>query len=168
MTQFDSIFAALEATGVRYVVVGGVAVNLHGYQRFTKDIDLVVELVPDQLLKALEALKAIGYRPSLPVKMIDFADPSIREQWVRDKGMTVFQMYSDQTRMSIDLFASYPIDFNTLFADATQVSVSGNALRIASLDHLIQMKRSAGRTQDLLDIEKLEKLQVLLRERGSV
>jgi predicted nucleotidyltransferase len=43
MTQFDPIFAALQATGVRYVVVGGVAVNLHGYQRFTKDIDLVVE-----------------------------------------------------------------------------------------------------------------------------
>ena len=36
MTQFDPIFAALQATGVRYVVVGGVAVNLHGYQRFTK------------------------------------------------------------------------------------------------------------------------------------
>ena len=53
MTQFDPIFAALQATGVRYVVVGGVAVNLHGYQRFTKDIDLVIELIPDQALKAL-------------------------------------------------------------------------------------------------------------------
>jgi len=37
VTQFDTIFAALQTTGVRYVVVGGVAVNLHGYQRFTKD-----------------------------------------------------------------------------------------------------------------------------------
>jgi hypothetical protein len=38
MTQFEAIFAALDATGARYVVVGGVAVNLHGYQRFTKDV----------------------------------------------------------------------------------------------------------------------------------
>jgi hypothetical protein len=47
MTLFDPIFAALEATGVRYVIVGGVAVNLHGYQRFTKDVDIVIELVPE-------------------------------------------------------------------------------------------------------------------------
>jgi hypothetical protein len=39
-TTFDAIFCALDSTGVRYVVVGGVAVNLHGYQRFTKDVDL--------------------------------------------------------------------------------------------------------------------------------
>lgn len=42
---------------MRYVVVGGVAVNLHGYQRFTKDVDLVIELVADRALKALRALE---------------------------------------------------------------------------------------------------------------
>lgn len=166
MTQFDAIFAALEATGVRYVVVGGVAVNLRGYQRFTKDIDLVIELVPEQTLKALEALRAIGYQPNIPVKIADFADPTIREGWVRDKGMTVFQMYSNQARMSIDIFAEYPIDFDVLWRQATQVRVSGNAPRIASIDHLIQMKTTAGRAQDLLDIEKLEKLKKLLDEQG--
>src|SRR5687768_17233169 len=104
MTQFDPIFAALQATGVRYVVVGGVAVNLHGYQRFTKDIDLVIELVADRTLKALEALNAIGYKPNVPVKLADFADPAIREGWIRDKGMMVFQMYSDRSRMTVDIF----------------------------------------------------------------
>ena len=70
-TQFDTIFAALQTTGVRYVVVGGVAVNLHGYQRFTKDVDLVIELVADRALKALQALEATGYRPTLPVKLTE-------------------------------------------------------------------------------------------------
>jgi len=78
-TQFDTIFAVLQGTGVRYVVVGGVAVNLHGYQRFTKDVDLVIELVADRALKALQALEAIGYKPTVPVKLTDFADPAIRE-----------------------------------------------------------------------------------------
>ena len=45
MTQFDPSFVALQATGVRYVVVGGLAVNLHSYQRFTKAIDLVIDLM---------------------------------------------------------------------------------------------------------------------------
>jgi hypothetical protein len=167
MTQFDPIFAALQATGVRYVVVGGVAVNLHGYQRFTKDIDLVIELIPDQALKALEALQTLGYKPNVPVKLSDFADPAIREGWVRDKGMMVFQMYSNQTRMSIDIFVQYPVDFEELWSHGTKIDLPKTSLRIASIDHLVLMKRQAGRAQDLLDVEKLQKLKQIMAERGD-
>jgi nucleotidyltransferase DUF2204 len=167
MTQFDPIFATLQATGVRYVVVGGVAVNLHGYQRFTKDIDLVIELIPDQALKALEALQTLGYKPNVPVKLSDFADPTIREGWVRDKGMMVFQMYSNQTRMSIDIFVQYPVDFEELWSQGTKIDLPETSLRIASIDHLVLMKRQAGRAQDLLDVEKLEKLKQIMAERGD-
>lgn len=167
MTHFDAIFTALQATGTRYVVVGGVAVNLHGYQRFTKDIDLVIELVPDRALKALEALRTIGYKPNVPVKLADFADPTIREGWIRDKGMTVFQMYSDQTRLSVDIFVRYPVDFDELWNQATAVDLPGASPRIASIDHLIRMKREAGRAQDLLDIEKLTKLKQYLDEQNE-
>src|SRR6266436_1687347 len=139
-TQFDTIFAVLQRTGVRYVVVGGVAVNLHGYQRFTKDVDLVIEL---------------------------FADPAIREGWIRDKGMMVFQMYSDQTRMSIDIFVRYPLDFDELWDQCTKIDLPGTSLRIASIDHLILMKRKVSRPQDLLDIEQLEKIKRLLDEQAE-
>ena len=164
MTQFDPIFAALQATGVRYVVVGGLAVNLHGYQRFTKDIDLVIDLVPDQALKALEALSGLGYKPAVPVNLSDFANASIRNGWIRDKGMMVFQMYSEQTRMSVDIFAQHPIEFEALWSQGTKVDLPGVTVRIASIDHLIVMKREAGRAQDLIDIEKLEKLKQIMAE----
>jgi Nucleotidyl transferase AbiEii toxin, Type IV TA system len=168
MTQFDEVFAALQVTGVRYVVVGGVAVNLHGYQRFTKDIDLVIELVPDRALKALEALVAIGYKPSLPVKITDFVNPVIRDGWIRDKGMTVFQMYSDQSRLSIDIFVQYPHDFDELWSQGLELRLADALLRIASIDHLIQMKRRVGRLQDLLDVEKLEKLKLIVDSAGDL
>ena len=161
-TQFDTIFEALQKTGVRYVVVGGVAVNLHGHQRFTKDVDLVIELVADRALKALQALEAVGYKPTAPVKLTDFADPDIRAAWIRDKGMMVFQMYSDQTRMSIDIFVQYPLDFDELWDQGTKIDLPGTSLRIASIDHLISMKREAARPQDLLDVEQLEKIKRLL------
>jgi hypothetical protein len=66
-----------------------------------------VKRAADRALKALQALEAIGYKPTVPVKLTDFADPAIREGWIRDKGMMVFQMYSDQTRMSIGLDRSF-------------------------------------------------------------
>jgi hypothetical protein len=133
VTQFDTIFAVLQATGVRYVVVGGVAVNLHGYQRFTKDIDLVIELVPDRALKALQALEAAGYKPNVPVKLSDF-------------------------------FVQYPFDFDELWDQSTKIDLPDTSLRIASIDHLIQMKRKANRPQDLLDIKQLEKIKQILDE----
>jgi hypothetical protein len=161
MTQFEAIFAALQATGSRYVVVGGVAVNLHGYQRFTKDVDLVVELIPDQTLRVLEALRALGFKPNLPVEVTDFANPVTRDSWVREKGMMVFQLFSETSRVTVDIFAQYPIAFDALYADSTIVSLPGAALRIASIAHLMQMKREAGRPQDMLDVEKLEMIQQL-------
>jgi len=167
MTMFDRVFSALQATGVRYVVVGGVAVNLHGYQRFTKDIDLVIELAPEQALKILEALSAIGYTPNLPVRLSDFANPEIREGWIRDKDMMVFQMYSDQARSTIDIFVRYPLDFEALWNDGTRIDLPGISLRIASIDHLIVMKRHAGRPQDLIDIEKLEILRRYATDTGD-
>ncbi len=159
MTQFEEIFAALRAD-VRYVVVGGVAVNLHGYQRFTKDLDLVVELIPENTRRALQALQSLGYKPNIPVKAADFSDPQLRASWIRDKGMMVFQMYSDHSRVTVDIFVEHPLPFDTLWSEATTVELPGSTVRIASIDHLTQMKRAASRPQDLLDMEKL----ALIRE----
>jgi hypothetical protein len=162
MERFEPIFEALNATGVRYVVVGGLAVNLHGYQRFTKDVDVVLELLPERTERALEALQAIGYNPRLPVRLADFGDPAIRERWVRDKGMVVFQMYNDRLRMTVDIFVEYPMDFESLWRDAAGAQLSRTTIRMASLEHLIQMKRSAGRPQDVADIEALMEIKHLL------
>lgn len=167
MTQFEVIFAALQATGARYVVVGGVAVNLHGYQRFTKDVDLVVELIPERTLRVLQALQELGYRPNIPVRAADFSDPQVRESWVRDKGMMVFQMHSDESRVTVDIFARYPIAFDALWVDSTVVNLPGASLRIASIEHLKEMKREAGRPQDMVDVQKLELIQQLQERDGG-
>jgi hypothetical protein len=164
MDRFEPIFEALNATGGRYVVVGGLAVNLHGHQRFTKDVDLVIELLPEQAERSLEALRTIGYEPRLPVRLADFGDPAIREMWVREKGMVVFQMYNDRLKMTVDVFVEYPMDFETLWAGATEAQLSRTRIRIASLGHLIGMKRSVGRPQDLADVEALMEIQRLLAD----
>ncbi|MDP8986254.1 MAG: nucleotidyltransferase [Pseudomonadota bacterium] len=167
MGGFDAIFRALHATGVRYVIVGGVAVNLHGYQRFTKDVDVVLELLPEQALRALEALRNIGYLPRLPVKLADFVNPAVRDSWIRDKGMMVFQMYNDQIHQTVDIFTSYPLDFELLWSNSVAVDLPGASPRIASIDHLILMKRQANRPQDMTDIAMLEKIKQLIAARDE-
>ncbi|RIK07191.1 MAG: hypothetical protein DCC49_10585 [Acidobacteria bacterium] len=86
MSLFDSIFEALDRTGTAYVVVGGVAVVLHGHARLTADLDIVVNLETSALKAALSELTRIGLRPRLPVNAMDFADPAIRREWVPEGG----------------------------------------------------------------------------------
>lgn len=83
----------------------------------------MIELIPDQTLKTLEALAAIGHKPNMPVIPSDFANPAISEGWIRDKGMMVFQMYSDSARMRIDIFVQYPLDFEAIWSQSTAINL---------------------------------------------
>jgi hypothetical protein len=82
LTSFTVVVSALENAGVRYIVAGGLAVNAHGYLRFTKDVDIVVQLVPDNIERAFAALTAVGYRPSVPIVAAQFSDAATRAGWI--------------------------------------------------------------------------------------
>lgn len=67
LANFETVVAALQDAGVRYLMVGRLAVNAHGYLRFTHGIDLVIDLHPDNILPAFRALASLGYKPRVPV-----------------------------------------------------------------------------------------------------
>ena len=151
------IFAALSDTD--YVIVGGLAVILHGHLRATRDLDLVIGLAPDNCRKALDALASIGMRPRLPVSMQDFADPKKREDWNRNRNMMVFQLWDPRnSERSVDIFVREPMDFPLMLADAVVKDFDGVPIRIASIPDLIAMKQIAGRRHDLDDIEALREI----------
>jgi hypothetical protein len=156
-TDFHSLFATLEARKLRYVVVGGLALVLHGVDRLTADIDLVVDLAPEAAGNLIATLLGAGYRPAAPVDAMLFADPAARAAWRRDREMRVFSLWDTSgTRPTIDLFTESVIPFEDLWRDATTVEIARDlAIRVASIPHLIQLKEIAGRPQDLVDIEQL-------------
>ena len=93
MSLYRPLFRVLNASGTRYVVVGGVATVLHGYTRLTADIDLIIDLEREAARQAIRALVAFGLRPRVPVNAEDFADERIRAGWIRDKRMQVFSFF---------------------------------------------------------------------------
>lgn len=160
MPGYREVFAALAAAEVPYVVVGGTAVVLQGHARMTVDLDLVVDLEVDSVRRVLAALLGLGMRPRLPVDPYDFADPAVREQWRTERNLTVFSMYDPEDPFrEVDLFAQDPLPFRELVADATTVDVEGVPVPVASVSHLIAMKRAVGRPRDLEDVAALERLQ---------
>ena len=155
-----AIVKSLNDAQVQYLIVGGVAVVAHGYERLTKDLDLVISLERENIVRGLRALMAIGYQMRIPVTPEQFADPELREQWRREKHMVVLPLWSDlHRRTPVDVFVYEPFDFAKEWKRALRLPVFGNELAaIVGYSALLKLKESAGRRQDLADVEKLRKL----------
>jgi hypothetical protein len=157
LRAFEAVAQALHDAQVRYLVAGGLAVNAHGYLRFTADMDLVIALDADNVLRTFGALSNVGYRPTVPIRAEQFADANQRQRWIAEKGMQVLNFFSDQhPESSVDIFVYEPFDFQEEFAAAMVGEVlSGLSVRFVSIPTLIRMKEAAGRPRDLDDIQHL-------------
>jgi hypothetical protein len=154
------LLKAMEEKGIRYVVVGGVAVVLHGFVRATMDLDLVVSLEPTNARKFLDLVKGLGYKPKIPVPLEQFADPAKRQEWIETKGMRVFSLHhSKRVQELVDVFNKEPIPFDDLYTHRIRVPVEGISINIASSQDLKILKQEAGRPQDLQDIAALNELE---------
>lgn len=159
MRRILDLLAALDRAEVDTVVVGGVAVVLRGHVRMTVDLDLALDLAADNVLAVLEVLRDAGLVPRLPVPAEQFADPDVRRSWVEERNLVAFTLHdvNDPFR-EVDLLATTPIPFAELRQQADLLDVDGVPVRVASVEHLIAMKRASGRPQDLADADALSRL----------
>lgn len=163
--QLKPILAALAEANIDYVVVGGLAVILHGHLRATRDLDLVIGLDRANCERAIAALAATGLRPRLPVRFEDLADSEIRADWFLRRNMIVLQLWDPSNELrSVDVFVREPIAIAELMADAVIKHVDGVPIVVASIRHLVRMKEAAARPQDLDDIAALREI---ARETGQ-
>jgi len=161
---YEEVLAKLGDSNIRFLVVGAVAMNLHGVPRMTADLDLLAELSSSNLAALIRALEDLGYKPRLPVPATALLDPDRRREWVEQRNLRAFTfVHSLRPLQEIDLLLESPVSFQE--ADRAKKVLSVGSLRIPliSLDHLIAMKRAAGRAQDSADVDALERVKRLLR-----
>ncbi|MEA2344275.1 MAG: hypothetical protein QOF63_2444 [Thermoanaerobaculia bacterium] len=159
MIPFERVFRLLNDHDIRYVIVGGIAVVLHGSPRLTADLDIIIDLEPVQARTAIEVLQRAGFVAEVPVDIRQFADETVRRSWIVDKHMKALSLHDGEMPPTvIDLLAESPIAFEELYGRAKLVSVDDMTLRVAAIPDLIALKRLSGRPEDLRDIEELEKI----------
>ena len=140
--DFREFIQSLNDNQVRYLVIGGYAVALHGYPRYTKDIDIWIEMTPTNAANMLKALEQFGFA-SLNLQAEDFLTPD-----------QVIQLGYPPSR--IDLITTPDgVDFATCFADHLEVELDGIKVNFIDLENLKLNKRASGRLQDLADLENL-------------
>ena len=154
--DFQTIFKELNSFGIDYLVVGGLAVNFHGVPRMTYDIDLMILLEPENILKLVTKLTQWGYKPKIPVDPRDLADETKRSSWILEKGMKALNFYSETLPIGeIDILIDTPIPYEELKGRAIKVELQDEKIPTISIHDLIELKLRAGRKQDLADVEHL-------------
>jgi len=161
MFYFD-LLERLYDKGVRYLIVGGLAVNLYGVPRATQDIDLIIATDKDNIFKLNGILKDLNYAPRLPIDPDLMADRETLREWIEERNLKAFSFYNKKENYKVvDIVLVHPLDFDKAFERRTVKSAAGVDIYLAGLDDLIRMKAEAGRGQDLSDIELLKKAKIL-------
>jgi hypothetical protein len=145
-TELLGIVDALSLAGVEYAVCGGVALAIHGYPRFTKDIDLLVR--EEDLDAVRKAVAARGF--TVEGGRIPFGLGRADER-------VVYRISKVASRevLTLDLLLVSPV-LEDVWADRRVARWQGRDLQVVSRQGLATMKRLAGRDQDLVDVRRLE------------
>ncbi|MCU0405098.1 MAG: hypothetical protein MUE99_11180 [Chitinophagaceae bacterium] len=140
----------LNENNVRYIMIGGFAVNMHGYSRTTKDADLWLEDTTESRIGLRKAFADLGYG--------DFA--SI-EEMVFVPGWTTFYIGGIEIDIMTRVKGLDEIGFNECYQFASLADLNGIIVPFLHINHLIKSKEAVGRPQDIADIEQLK---AILRE----
>lgn len=153
MSFVEKVCRALTDHGVRYALVGGYAVALHGAVRGTVDIDIVVDWNLESLQGAEQALRDLGLVSRLPVGADDLFN--FRDEYVNNRNLVGWNFYNpDDISQQVDLVITYDLKGRR----RQRVATASGPLFLLTVEDLVNMKRASGRPQDLADVEALEKL----------
>lgn len=142
--DFRDLFAALNAAGARYLVVGGYAVAFHAEPRFTKDLDIWVEASGPNAARVMTALREFG-TPLANLADGDLAQPEL-----------VFQIGIPPNR--IDLVTSIEgVAFSEAWPRRASTRYGDQPIAVIGREDLTENKRACGRPQDLLDLDLLQR-----------
>lgn len=159
MLDYLAIFKRFNDAGIRYLVVGGLAVNLYGVPRMTYDVDVLLDLEDDNVHRFVILMQEWGFKPKVPVAITEFAEKEKREDWIKNKHMKAFNLVNPEWAIKeIDVIIDSPVDYTLGVQHSRTVTLQGVPVSIVSIDDLIMMKEITGRKQDAADIRYLKEL----------
>lgn len=163
---YEKVFKELHKQKVQYLVIGGIAVNLHGLARPTADLDLMISFSELNVDKFLEVVNRLGFKPRLPVKVEELKDESKRLKWIKEKGMKVFTLYNPKMLAEqVDVMVQPDLDFKQAYKNKELYSLGNVKIKVGSIKDLIKMKQIAGRVRDLRDIEGLKEIENIKKKK---
>lgn len=143
--ELIDLISALDARQLDYALCGGIAVAIHGYPRFTKDIDLLVR--HEDLDDCLNVARSRGFLVDGGLLRFDAGTP-------REQEIYRISKVEGEELLTLDLILAGP-GLMEVWQGRRRVELRNRSIQVVSLEGLEAMKRAAGRDQDMLDMKKL-------------
>ena len=157
--KYIQLFQKLDQYQVRYLICGGLAVNIYGIPRMTADINLLIDFTDENIDKFENALKILMYQSTLPISIKTFVNIEERQKAIKDKNLIAYSYFNIQANyMNLDVLMDVPMAFGELWNEKESRMVNGTAVNLVSVEHLIELKKYANRKQDIDDVILLSKL----------
>lgn len=154
---YVSLFRALATAEVRFAIAGGLAVVLHGVPRMTFDLDIVVDLDVENLLRLVDVLTLQGYVPRLPVELRLLADRDTRDDWVNNRNLIAFTLVHPGRPMEeVDVLLSTGFEWSEFESTLVRLALADCSVPVVGRELLRRMKLASGRDKDIADAELLK------------
>jgi predicted nucleotidyltransferase len=156
----EGLLHSLVQGGVRFVIAGGVALVLHGIERTTMDLDIALDLSPENVGRFADVVEAQGLRPLVPVPVRVLSDPEVVRMMVEEKSAIVFMLADPAMPLrKIDVFLTEQLSYQNLVSDSIEIDIPGMPLRVVSLSRLLALKQAVvpPRDKDIFDIQAIER-----------
>lgn len=157
MNPYRALFAALNDAGIRYLVVGGFAVNLHGYSRFTGDLDILLALDHDNLDRMGSLMDTQGFSQRLPIDVRLLSDQEQVQQLLESNEVTSYSFIAgDQTFCNVHILLDASRHFAELNERAVRIDIENElTIPVISTEDLLSTKRQSRSPQDRFDVAAL-------------
>lgn len=150
--KLTELVKALKNEKINYMIVGGYAVNFHGYSRNTVDIDLIIKFTLSNLKKIEILLNKMGMVSRLPIDAVSVY--KFRDEYIRNRNLIAWNFYNkNDPTVQVDILITHDVsEFKS-----EKFRVGQLEIKVISKDDLIKMKKKSAREKDLLDIKELTK-----------
>jgi hypothetical protein len=157
--DYLKIFEQLHQHNVRYLLCGGLAVNIYGVPRMTADIDLILDFERENLKQFEICVVNALYQSQLPISLSLLSDKQERIKLIQDKNLIAFSFFNTKANvMSMDVLIDVPILFEELWERKSSRQYDDITIHIVHIDDLIRLKEYSNRKQDKEDIYLLSQL----------
>ncbi|MEM7552154.1 MAG: nucleotidyltransferase [Bacteroidota bacterium] len=157
--EYSRLFEALYKSDIKYLICGGLAVNIYGIPRMTADIDLIIEFEKENIDTFLKIIKTQDYHQLIPVPLTELLDPQKRKQLVDEKNLIAYSFYnSNSAHMNLDVIVDFPETFENLWSRKEIRNIDNFKVNLLSLEDLIMIKEKTKREQDREDVKLLSKI----------
>ena len=157
--EYTQLFQKLEQQNIRYLVCGGLAVNIYGIPRMTADMDILLDFTEENVSKFESAVKLLQYQSVIPLSIKTFVTKEERAKAIAEKNLIAYSYFNSAANyMNLDILMDVPFPFDEMWREREQRKIKDISVNIVSVDHLIEMKKYSNRKQDQDDVLLLSKL----------